>query len=177
MSRDIVIVVAKAVEPNIKLTLSSCQNVCTNLIERMKEKLNTKNPYLITFISGALHQLEFCDRRISLLKNNTKKLSENANYVLRQGSIQLLDAIRRLELLIQPFEYDWVVIPRDVRKQYYVVSNAIFFVVAETYVIPEITGLTCKLRLGSSDISQGWYSDIRPVLKNMLKSWRVFDDT
>jgi hypothetical protein len=153
MSKDVAIVRAKAAEPNINLTLSSCQNVCTNLIERMKKKLNTKNPYLITFASGALHQLEFCDTRISLLKNNTDKLSENATYVLRQGSIQLLDAIRRLELLIQPFEYDWVVIPRDVRNQYYAVCDTMFFVVADLYVIPQMAELTCKLRLGSSDIS------------------------
>jgi hypothetical protein len=155
MSKDVAIARAKAAESNINLTLSSCQNVCTNLIERMKQKLNTKNPYLITFAIGALYQLEFCDEKISLLKNNTKKLSENANYVLIQGSIQLLDAIRRLELLIQPFEYDWVVIPRDVREQYFVVCDAIFFVVADLYVIPQIAELTCKLRLGSSDKSKG----------------------
>ena len=153
MSKNIAIVSAKAAEPNITLTLSSCQNVCTNLIKRMKGKLNTKNPYLITFVSGALHQLEFCDRRISLLKNNTKNLSENANCILRQGSNQLLDAIRRIELLLRPFEYDWVVIPKNVRNRYYVVANAMFFVVADLYLIPEIATLTCISRSESNDFT------------------------
>jgi hypothetical protein len=35
------------------------------------------------------------------------------------------------------------------------VSDATFLVVADLYVIPEIAKLTCKQRLGSSDISLG----------------------
>ena len=61
MSKEIICDRAEAAGP-MPSTISSHQHVFNNLIGRMQQKLNTKNPYLLIFSNNAIYYLEFCKK-------------------------------------------------------------------------------------------------------------------
>jgi hypothetical protein len=151
MSKEIICIAAAAAEPNILLTLSCCQRVCKNLTDRLKEKLNTKNPHLLEYINSAIYYLELCEKDFDFLSGYAKPLSSNATKLLHTESTQLLHAIRHLEYLIRPFEHGWVVIPQDVRYECHVVIITLASVTADMWLIREIRRRARYLRSVSSD--------------------------
>jgi hypothetical protein len=164
MSKDIVCARAEAAEPGITLKLSPAKTICNNLLERMKGKLNTKNPYLLTYISTAIYRLEYCDKEFDHFMGYTTDLSTNATKVLQEESNQLLHAIRRLEYLIRPFEHDWVVVTQDVRDQCEAVLTTLFLVALDIWLIREIQRRTYSLMSVLSNSAKEQYSDVQQRL-------------
>ena len=93
----------------------------------------------------------------------TRKLSENVIFALRAEENQMLDAIRLLESLVQPFEHDWVMIPLDTRTQCTHVNDALSIVAADMYVISRVAILTGKPRSEPSDFLLLQDSDVQPA--------------
>ena len=93
----------------------------------------------------------------------TRKLSENVIFALRAEENQMLDAIRLLESLVQPFEHDWVMIPLDTRTQCTHVNYALSIVAADMYVISRVAILTGKPRSEPSDFLLLQDSDVQPA--------------
>jgi hypothetical protein len=145
MSKEIICDPVEAAGP-MPSTISSHQHVFDNLIGRMKRKLKSKNPYLLIFFNSAIYYLDFCKKMIDYLSIFTSKLSENVIFALRAEENQMLDAIRLLESLVQPFEHDWVVIPLNIRTQCTRANDALSIVAADMYVISRVVILTGKPR-------------------------------
>jgi hypothetical protein len=174
MSKDIVCARAEAAEPSITLKLLPSKTICNNLLERMKGKLNTKNPYLLTYISTAIYRLEHCDKEFDHFMGYTRNLSTNATKVLQEESNQLLHAIRRLEYLIRPFKHDWVVVPQDVRVQCEAVLTTLFLVALDIWLIREIGRRVCSLRSALSNSLVEQYSDVRlEAVFGLI--WKIFE--
>jgi hypothetical protein len=174
MSKDIVCVLAEAAEPGTTLKLSPAKTICNNLLERMKGKLNTKNPYLLTYISTAIYRLEHCNKEIDHFMGYTRNLSTNATKVLQEESNQLLHAIRRLEYLIRPFEHDWVVVTQDVRDQCEAVLTTLFLVALDIWLIRAIRRRVCSLRSALSNPFVEQYYDVQPEASSRL-IWKTFE--
>lgn len=132
------------------LTLSSSQTICTALIRRMKDKLETKNPYLLIYISEAIYRLEFWNLQFGVFRNDTKNLSKNIVYALQADSTHMLDSIRPLESVLRPLEKEWTTIPRDVETQCKFVCDALFLIAEDMYVLREVVALSCISRSDSS---------------------------
>jgi len=145
MSKDIVCVSAETAMP-MSLILSSYQNVCKNLTERLKTKLTTRNPYLLIFINEAIYQVEFCNIKRGLLELHTKNLSKIVTRALRANSNQMLDTVRHLESLFQPLEHDWVTIPRDIETQCRFACDMLFLIGADMYLLGEVAMLSSTPR-------------------------------
>jgi hypothetical protein len=140
----------------------------------MKGKLNTKNPYLLTYISTAIYRLEHCDKEFDHFMGYTRNLSMNATKMLQEESNQLLHIIRRLEHLIRPFEHDWVVVTQDIRDQCEAVLTTLFLVALDIWLIREIGRRAYSLVsvLSNSAIEQ--YSDVRPeAIFGLI--WKLFE--
>lgn len=142
MSKDIVCVRAAPAEPSLESTLLLYNDVCRNLLERTRKKLNTQNPQLISCIRKAIRNLEHCNSEAS---NNhcfyCHRLSTTSVDILKAGVVQLLDATRRLEGLIRPFEQDWIIPPWDVQLQCDAACNILLIVAGDMYLIRQIARL------------------------------------
>jgi hypothetical protein len=138
MSKDIVCSRSEAAESTLPQYIFCYKNICKNLSERLKTKLNTKNPYLLTVIGRAIFYLERCDVEIEALRHNDKKLSRGAVSVLQTPSTRFLDNIKHLESLIQPLENDWTAIPWDIQSECATIVESLFLVVVDLYLLTGI---------------------------------------
>jgi hypothetical protein len=162
MSKDIVCDPVEAAG-SMLVTISSYKIVCTHLTKRMKGKLNTKNPYLLSLINEAILHLGFCGEKIGFLGRHTGKLSKNVTYALDTEKDQMLDIIRLLEYLVRPFEHDWVAIPQDVRIRFKDVCTALYLLSVDMYLLGETARLTIWPRSEESNSLLEECSNIRPA--------------
>lgn len=139
----------------MSLALSSYQIICNALIGRMKAKLNTEDIYLLTDISNAIYQLEFCEKKFNLFKCDTRNFSKNFVFALQENSNQMLETVRRFDSFIRPVEHDWVTIPREIKTQCNFVCDALFLVAAQMVLLNAVATL--------SHISRSEPNDLLPV--------------
>lgn len=139
---------------SLSLSVTSYRSICENLTGRMRRKLDTKNPYLLPYVSRVLRYFDYCATEVRLLDTNAsaKNLSTSAKHVLEAGSKRCLDNIRCMEILIGPFEDDWVTIPRDVKRRCRIICLEMFLVVVELSTVGVIAILASGPKFDSQKL-------------------------